>query len=379
MSEFASSLLTNSVSSASAEASPGTSSPLTSSDPQKSTDSSTFTELFASLDPESATADDSLLAESGNLPPLTDVNLPNTTAVAIPDQLGETGNILPQSLPSLSINGFIAQSNQNGAAVIPFVGDGQQLLLATTPKLAAGLTPAVLQAQTQLQEGLEQPLQNPQLSLKDAALAGQNRPEIGKQVELFLDNMMRQADQADETHIPRATLSTNFLSLHSHSMAMFETSAATSRTLHTMTASLQQPHWNEQIGDRLNLMISRGLQQAEIRLNPPELGMLEVKIQIQGDQANVHFSTPHGQVKEALDAAIPRLREMLEDNGLTLGDVNISQQSLAQGQSQSGDDAGGQSATRSDNNNRDQLILNSEQSDKDIMISGEIGLVDVFV
>lgn len=378
MSEFVSSLVGNSAPGVSVEASPGAVDLLTPSDPQKALDGSTFTELFTSLDPESTTADDRLLAESSTLPLLTDVNLPNLTTIATPGQAGETGNILPQGLPLMSINGFIAQSNHSGAAAISFASDGQQLLVATAPQLATGLVPAVMQAQTQLQEGLQQPLQNPQFSLKDVALTGQNMPAVGKQIEMFMD-MMQQTDRADETHIPRTTMSTNFLPLHSSSMMMFETSPATGRALQAMTAGLQQPHWNEQIGDRLNLMISRGLQQAEIRLNPPELGMLEVKIQLHGDQANVNFSTPHSQVKEALDAAIPRLREMLENSGLTLGDVNISHQSLAQGQSQSGDDADGQSSTRSDNNDQNQLLPVSEQGDEGIMMSGEIGLVDVFV
>ena len=49
-----------------------------------------------------------------------------------------------------------------------------------------------------------------------------------------------------------------------------------------------------------------------------------------GDQASVHFTSPHGAVRDAIDTAMPRLREMLEHSGLNLADVNVSSQSPGQ-------------------------------------------------
>jgi len=386
MSELVSSMMGNSLS---AEVDPAATNPLSALDPQQKADGSTFPQLFASIDPETAPTDDSLLTDVINpfapMSLVTGTNLPNSVGMVVTGLAGQNGNVLPQNMPSISISGFIAQADQRGAAAVSFAGDGQQMLMGT-PQLATGLAPAVQLSQMQLHEGLPQPLQNPQIDLQNIAianqtLAGQNRLEMGKQIEMLAE-MTTQTDAVDETLLAKPMTTTGFAQLLSNPIAQQEASsvlATASRSMEPMTATLQQPHWNEQIGDRLNLMISRGLQQAAIRLNPPELGMLDVKINIQGDQANVNFTTPHSQVKEALDAAIPRLREMLEENGLTLGDVNVSHQSLAQGQSQSGDDPEGQSANRSDSLARDQLASDSKQNEKDITISGEIGLLDVFV
>jgi flagellar hook-length control protein FliK len=59
------------------------------------------------------------------------------------------------------------------------------------------------------------------------------------------------------------------------------------------------------------------------------LGPLEVRIEISPDQqqTNIHFITHHAAVREAVEAALPRLREMLDTQQLSLGDVNVSQHS----------------------------------------------------
>ena len=64
-------------------------------------------------------------------------------------------------------------------------------------------------------------------------------------------------------------------------------------------------------------------------MNPAHLGPLEVRISIRDDQATISFVSAHGQVRDALQAAIPHLREMLGDNGLNLSNVDIAQHSFA--------------------------------------------------
>ena len=76
-------------------------------------------------------------------------------------------------------------------------------------------------------------------------------------------------------------------------------------------------------------MIHQDVQSASVKINPPHLGPLEVKVSIANDQVNVSFASHHAQVREALDASIPRLREMLGDNGLQLGDANVTHRSFS--------------------------------------------------
>jgi flagellar hook-length control protein FliK len=74
-------------------------------------------------------------------------------------------------------------------------------------------------------------------------------------------------------------------------------------------------------------MANQKLQRAEIKMNPPQLGPIEVRLNISGDQAQVHFTAQHGVVRDALESALPRLREMFGANGLDLVDVNVADQS----------------------------------------------------
>lgn len=92
---------------------------------------------------------------------------------------------------------------------------------------------------------------------------------------------------------------------------------------------LSHANWDQALGERVQWMVGQRVQSAHIRLNPENLGPMEVRLNMSNDQASVQFVSAHGVVREALDAAIPRLRDMLEASGVQLLDVNISDQSMA--------------------------------------------------
>jgi flagellar hook-length control protein FliK len=105
------------------------------------------------------------------------------------------------------------------------------------------------------------------------------------------------------------------------------------------------PGWDQAMGERLVWMVKGDQQTAELKLSPPNLGPLEVKLSIKHDQANVSFVSHHAAVRDALEAAIPRLRDMLAQESVTLNNVDVSagQREFAQGHAQSqGDATGGQ-------------------------------------
>ena len=104
----------------------------------------------------------------------------------------------------------------------------------------------------------------------------------------------------------------------------------------SITAPVPSPKWSQGLTEKVSWMMQGNLQSAELKLNPANLGPLEVKLSVQDDKASIVFVTAHGQVKEAIDNAMPRLREMLEQQGLDLVDVDVSQYSDAKDE-QSGD------------------------------------------
>lgn len=97
------------------------------------------------------------------------------------------------------------------------------------------------------------------------------------------------------------------------------------------------PGWERAVGQRVLWLVDQQGQAAQLRLNPPELGPLEVRLRMDGDQVHLSFAAGHVQVREALEQALPRLRELFAEAGLSLGNVDVSQQ----GPGGQADDGGG--------------------------------------
>ena len=111
-------------------------------------------------------------------------------------------------------------------------------------------------------------------------------------------------------------------------------------------------------------MSTEQLQAARIQLDPPELGSLEIKIRVQQDQVSVAFSSGHQVVRDALEAQSPRLREMLEQQGVELTDVNVSdqqQQSAGEGNSEGVPGEGGDDWV--DDEMNEEVLITEAQSD----------------
>ena len=74
-------------------------------------------------------------------------------------------------------------------------------------------------------------------------------------------------------------------------------------------------------------MVTQQNQVAELHLSPPDLGPLDVVLKINGNQATALFTSPHSAVRDAVENALPKLREILADNGIMLGNATVSDQS----------------------------------------------------
>nr|WP_298719795.1 flagellar hook-length control protein FliK [uncultured Steroidobacter sp.] len=86
------------------------------------------------------------------------------------------------------------------------------------------------------------------------------------------------------------------------------------------------PQWADEIGSRMTMMVEQGKHTASLRLSPEHLGPLEVRITMNGDQASVQFGAAHVDTRNALESALPRLREMFASQGLSLADANVSRE-----------------------------------------------------
>lgn len=94
---------------------------------------------------------------------------------------------------------------------------------------------------------------------------------------------------------------------------------------------LAQPGWDQALGQRVQWLLGQQLQGAELRINPPHLGPIEVRVSLGQDQpTTINFASPHGVVRDAIESALPRLRDMLGDQGMNQVNVNVSQHSFAE-------------------------------------------------
>lgn len=91
----------------------------------------------------------------------------------------------------------------------------------------------------------------------------------------------------------------------------------------TVEAPLNSKVWPEQLGNKIVWLVKNDQQSAQININPPQLGPVQITLHLNGDQANAVFASPHAEVRHAIESALPQLRDMLAASGITLGDANV--------------------------------------------------------
>ncbi len=84
------------------------------------------------------------------------------------------------------------------------------------------------------------------------------------------------------------------------------------------------------LGSRLSVMVRDGIDHAQLKLNPAEMGPIEVRISLDGTQAQVDFSAAHASTRQALQDALPALAGALRDQGLTLAGGGVFDQTREQ-------------------------------------------------
>jgi flagellar hook-length control protein FliK len=82
--------------------------------------------------------------------------------------------------------------------------------------------------------------------------------------------------------------------------------------------------WGHALGERIVWMAGQNQQTATLTLNPPDLGPLQVVVSVQNDQASASFHAHQPEVRQALEAALPRLRDMMSEAGIQLGQAMVS-------------------------------------------------------
>ena len=95
----------------------------------------------------------------------------------------------------------------------------------------------------------------------------------------------------------------------------------------TVATPMGSSVWADDFAQQVTWMATGKQEQtASLHLNPPDLGPMQVVVKVSDSQATILFTSPHGAVREAIENAMPKLREMMADNGITLGNTSVSDQ-----------------------------------------------------
>lgn len=102
------------------------------------------------------------------------------------------------------------------------------------------------------------------------------------------------------------------------------------------SVAAQQAQFIKALGEKFELMIKNQQGEAKIRLDPPNLGVLEIKVQQQGDQAKITVVSADARVRDALESTAHRLRDQLSDSGIVLDRFDVMSDSGSQPGQQEG-------------------------------------------
>jgi flagellar hook-length control protein FliK len=109
-------------------------------------------------------------------------------------------------------------------------------------------------------------------------------------------------------------------------MPNIQTNNISASTTQTIATPIGNSAWADKFSQKIIWMSTQQNQIVELHLNPPDLGPLNVVMKISDNQLTVQFTSPHTAVRDAVENALPKLREVMADNNIMLGNATVSDQ-----------------------------------------------------
>ncbi|WP_052285063.1 flagellar hook-length control protein FliK [Kluyvera genomosp. 1] len=104
----------------------------------------------------------------------------------------------------------------------------------------------------------------------------------------------------------------------------------------TLKLDPEPSRWSEQLqsalGDRLQVQVKQQIQHATIRLDPPDMGKIDISMQVDNGRVQVQINASHAEVYRALQQTSNDLRQSLTEQNFVQVNVQVSSQSGGQQQ-----------------------------------------------
>lgn len=103
--------------------------------------------------------------------------------------------------------------------------------------------------------------------------------------------------------------------------------ADTAGTAPQLTAKLGTQAWQQQLSQQVSQLVLQSDQSVALRLHPAELGSLMMQMKVEDGAAQLSIQSGNAQVRQALEQALPQLRDALANQGIDLGQTHVGSQS----------------------------------------------------
>ena len=107
-----------------------------------------------------------------------------------------------------------------------------------------------------------------------------------------------------------------------------------------LPAPLHSPEFAQMLGAQVSMLARDGVQQAELHLNPADMGPISVQIEIDGAQARVDFTATAAETRDIIERGLSELASALREQGLTLSGGGVFQHAQGRGNGDGREQAG---------------------------------------
>lgn len=107
-----------------------------------------------------------------------------------------------------------------------------------------------------------------------------------------------------------------------------------------LSQPMDSPDFAPELSASVSLLIQDGVHEAQLQLNPADMGPVAIQIQLDGQQAQVNFHAAQADTREVLMRSMPELAAALQNQGITLSGGGVFPQTQS-GNGQGSRDADG--------------------------------------
>lgn len=238
------------------------------------------------------------------------------------------------------------QSNTVAQTVSKTVTESIKAIVSDTTPTDKPVSPNLAEALKQISADNKQP---PQIraDILDALQRQHGKQEITTNLRNLIAAQTQQAEGKPAVTLPpnpadatlpdsrplglnSATSLSGLVSTAQGAPALATTAHLSSTVSLPVQPNMQSAAWGQVMSSRVVWMAKEGVQTAELRMTPANLGPVEVKLHIQNDQASVTFLAQHSATRDALEQALPRLRESFAESGMELTNAQVGEQQQQQ-------------------------------------------------